>query len=192
MLAANPSLPLLEPSEELRPKTSVEVASRAIAAGYVAAASFGAPIPEIRADLERYSLWSFLGQDERAFLTEARPSEHSRAMNGWLIESIQFLAWTLGYVSLDHFAPCEDSLASHFLKPGVDPAHFIAEARLRDLSEIIREADTLYMLHWRAVENQVRGLGDGRVELPMVRFRRHAADWVIGVADNWEDVPLDT
>jgi len=75
---------------------------------------------------------------------------------------------------------------------GSDPADFIAQARLRPINEVLQEADTLYMLHSRAVENKMVGSPDARVVLPRVSFRRHAADWLIGVAEAWEEVPLDT
>jgi hypothetical protein len=189
-LAPNLHLPLLESMAERRPKTAAEVASRAVAAGHVAAACFGAPASKVLSTLERSGLLPFISPEESAFLAD--PDEQSAAFHGWLIESIQFLGWALGHVVLDHFAACQDTLASHFPAPGTDPAPFISASTLRPASEIELEADTLYMLHWRAVENNITGRSDDRILLPMVSFRRHAADWVIGVADAWEDVPLDT
>ena len=93
---------------------------------------------------------------------------------------------------LDHFKECSEALASYFPRAGTDPSDFIFRATLRPVEELLQEADTLYMLHWRTVENNLMGAPDAHVVLPRVSFRRHAADWVVGVAEAWEDVPMDT
>lgn len=191
-LVPNESLPLLETVAELRPKSSAEVAARAVSAGYVAAACFGAPTTQLRKDLERFGLWEHLTPDEQGYLNEPNPTDQSVALHSWLIESIQFLAWSLGLDALDNFTPCSEALATHFPRGGIDPVEFVSQATLRPMEEVLQEADTLYMLHWRAVENNLGHTPDARVVLPRLSFRRHAADWTIGVAEGWEDVSLDT
>lgn len=191
-LAPNEHLPLLESLSDLRPKSSAAVATRAVATGYVAAVCFGAPASKVSKDLKQFGLWQYLTPDEQALLTETNPSSQSLAFHGWLIESIQFLAWSLGMAALDHFTQCSELLATHFPRAGTDPADFISRSELRPTAELLQEADTLYMLHWRAVENSLAGIRDARIVLPRVSFRRHAADWVIGAAEAWEDVSLDT
>jgi hypothetical protein len=64
-------------------------------------------------------------------------------------------------------------------------------AQLRALDEIRQECDTLYMLHWSAVESHLSGQKT-RIALPIVSYRRHAAEWIAGTADEWDEVPLDT
>ena len=191
-LAPNEHLPLLELATALRPKSAAMVAARAVSAGYVAAASFGAPAPRLIGDLRRFGLWQHLTREEQALLREPDPSSESLAFNGWLVESVQFMAWSLGLCALDHFEQCSDSLVGLFPQPGTDPAEFVSQATLRPLEQLLQEADTLYMLHWRAVENTLANLPDPRIVLPRVSFRRHAADWVIGVAESWENISLDT
>ena len=102
------------------------------------------------------------------------------------------IAWALNAEELDHFAPCKPTLADRFPHPGKDPSEYIAAAKLRPQAQLFQEADTLYMLHWSAVEANLRAERDSRVVLPRVSFRRHAADWIIGVAESWDEVPLDT
>jgi len=191
-LMPNEHLPLLESLPALRPKSPVEVAARAVSACYVAAFCFGTPAPKVSESLKQFGLWQYLTTAEQELLIDPSPDSQSLAFHGWLIESIQFLAWSLGLVALDHFTECSNQLATHFPRGGSDPADFIAQAKLRPINELLQEADSLYMLHWRAVENKVVGSPDTRVVLPRVSFRRHAADWVIGVAEAWEEVPLDT
>jgi hypothetical protein len=191
-LVPNEHLPLLESACDLRPKKASQVASRAIAAGCVAYFCFGASRSRVRDELQRFALHQHLSSDERDLVDAADASTEGTHVHAGLVESIQFLAWSLGLVTLDHFTQCHPTLASQFPRAGSDPAEFIARARLRSLQEILQEADTLYMLHWRAVQDNLTGRRDPRLVLPRVSFRRHAADWVIGVADAWEDVPLDT
>lgn len=191
-LAPNPSLPLVESLAELRPKSPSQVAARATAAGYVAAVCFGAPADKVRKDLDRFALWDHLSAEEQALIVNPEVSAQSTSFHSWLIESIQFMAWGLGIATLDHFTPCSDTLASQFPKAGTDPSLFIANAQLRPLDELLQEVDTLYMLHWFAVEANLTGRYDERIVLPRISFRRHAADWMVGVVDGWEEVPLDT
>src|ERR1044071_7374426 len=191
-LKANQHLPLLEPLAELRPKLPSTVAARATAAGYVAAFCFGAPADNVRRDLQRFTLWEHLSTEEKTLISDPAVSEQSKTFHSWLIEAIQFMAWSLGLLTVDHFDPCSDTLASQFPNAGTDPSHFIASARLRPIRELLQEVDTLYMLHWFAVEANLNAQPDEGVLLPRVSFRRHAADWVVGVEEAWEDVSMDT
>lgn len=191
-LNANANLPLLESVADLQPKGPKDVAARVVAAGYVAALWFSAPTEKIKSSLDRFELWTHLSSEEQDFVSRSTLRYQSTGFHSWLIESIQFMAWALGIVALDHFAPCADTLASRIPKAGSVPSHFISNAQLRPLDELLQEADTLYLLHWLAVEANLTGQAHERVVLPRISFRRHAADWIIGTADAWDDVSLDT
>ncbi|MBS7807069.1 DUF4272 domain-containing protein [Variovorax sp. PCZ-1] len=191
-IKANENLPLIESLTDLQPKSSAQVAARATAAGYLAAFCFGAPAEKVHKDIMCFQLWEHLSAEEQSLLSNPDADGQSKASHGWLVEAIQFMAWSLGLVTLDNFAQCSDDLSSHFSKAGTDPSQFIASARLRPLSELLQEADTLYMLHWYAVEASLQGTPDKRILLPRISFRRHAADWIVGVADQWDDISLDT
>jgi len=191
-LAPHEALPLIESQEDLRPKRPAEVAARAVAARYIVAACFGAPGNLVREHLERFALASFLTPEESKFVDAAAMKETARNQHSWLTESIQFLAWYMHLQPLDHFADCSDTLAKQLPGFGADPADFIARAKLRPFDELQQEADTLYMLHWCAVEYSLTGIADARVVLPRFSSRRHAADWAMGTAETWDDVVLDT
>jgi len=191
-LKPNLHLPFVESLTDLHPKSPSKVAARATAAGYVAAFCFGAPADKVCRDLERFALWEHLSTEEQALISNPGASEQSKAFHSWLIEAIQFMAWGLNILTLDHFAPCSKTLASQFPQAGTNPSHFIAGARLRPIEELLQEADTLCMLHWFAVEANLNGQPDERVVLPRVSFRRHAADWGVGVGEAWDDVSIDT
>jgi hypothetical protein len=176
----------------LRPKTAKEVARRAIAASNIAALCFGAPPKKVEAELHRIGLWSALTKREQALFSAEGLNDASKGYNSWLAESIQVMAWALGLSELNHLAACPDDLAARMPKPGTDHSSFMESVSLRSLDELLQASDTLYMLHWRAVESNLKGAPDKRVLLPRISFRRHAADWVVGVAEDWDDVLLDT
>ncbi len=183
-------LPLLAGERELDPPPALAVAQRAVAASYVAAVSFGADAAGARKYLERFGLWVCLSERERMFLQSGAFAPEQRAQFGWMVESLQFLAWSLGLVELDHFRHCDDALASVFPFDAA-PAAFFAAATLRTRGEIRQEADTLCMLHWAARQAQLDGQ-PSRIMLPVVQHRRHAAEWIVGTAEEWDDVGLDT
>jgi hypothetical protein len=145
----------------------------------------------VRPHLDRYALWNHLTKAEQALFSPEGLAADAKAYHSWLIESIQFMAWALCLTQLDHFTHCDDRLAD-LIPRSQDPSDFIRTARLRPLDELRQEGDTLYMLHWRAVESNLTGEQNDLVVLPRVSFRRHAADWIVGTADEWEDVALDT
>ena len=175
----------------MRPKSaSSEVVGRAIAAGNVAALCFGGSGKSIRDRLERFALWRFVSDPERELFEPFALTEQAKGYHSWLVESVQSLAWSLSLAELDHFRHCDDTLSSLF-PHNRDPSGFLDAARIRPLDEILQECDTLYMLHWCAVEVNLTGQSS-RIELPLVQFRRHAADWVVGIAEAWDDVTMDT
>lgn len=185
----NPTLPLIEAESALTPRAAAEVAGRAIAAGYVAALCFGGPPAPIRRHLEQFDLWRFVSVKEQSLFAPDAPMQ-AKSYYAWLIESIQFFAWSLALADLDHFRRCDDNLSSRFPHK-TDPTPFIASARLRPQDELRQESDTLYMLHWSAADANLTG-STTRLDLPMVAFRRHAADWVVGTREDWDEVSLDT
>ena len=190
-LIPNEGLPLVEGWADLTPKLADQVATRTVAASYVASRCFGAPLERVKAEVERFGLWSHLTEEEKKLFTQDGLTTQAQAYHSWIIESIQFMAWAMNLAKLNHLEPCDERLAD-LLPRGTDPTDFINSARLRPRDEIKQESDTLYMLHWRAVESNIDQSSNDLVVLPRVSFRRHASDWIIGTADNWDDVAMDT
>jgi hypothetical protein len=190
-LVPHETLPLIEEEPDLKPKSPSAVALRASAAGYVAALCFGAPAERLRLDLERFHLWSHLTSEEQQLFASSGLTPQARGTHSWLVESVQFMAWALNLCSLNHFAPCDEHLAN-LLPHSRDPSDFARSAHLRPIDAMRQEADTLYMLHWRAVENNLVVTPDDRLVLPRISYRRLAADWLIGTAEQWDEVALDT
>ena len=190
-IETNVNLPAIEGISEVKPKSSKEVASRACAIGYVVGLIYDADSEDLIEQLKEYKLWeNAVTNTEKNSLEVEEISTEVKNEYSWLPESIQALAWCLGLVELDHFSHCDEDLADNF-PLGNDPSFFIKNAELRPIEQIQKECNLLYRLHWYAKKCYREG-DVSKVELGVIEARRKAIDWVYGVENNWDEVPLDT
>ncbi len=108
----------------------------------------------------------------------------------WQTECAQALAWCIGLVELDHFQHCDDDLAQK-VPFKTDPSDFIRSAKLRPIAEIQDQSDLLYSMHWYATNCRHPGR-DCDLSESIISERRKAIDWVYGVEEDWDEVPMDT
>ena len=101
------------------------------------------------------------------------------------------LATVLGLVDLDPFRQCDDDLASNFPAAFADPADFIRNATLRPFVDVYQQADLHYRLHWAARNSRLTGQ-ECPIQEGFIAERRKPLGWVIGVADDWDEIPMDT
>ena len=186
----NETLPLIEPADAVRPKTAQFVAKRLCAMGYIIRAGFGMPLQEVGEWIDKLGLGDTLGSEERSIIGSRTITEQQKINFGWLAEGAQVLAWALAMAELDHFRHCDDDLATKvpFM---ADVADFVEGAQLVPLAAIQRQADLLYAMHWATVEARLHGQ-TGPLNESLIRERRRAVDWVYGVEQDWDEVPLDT
>lgn len=190
-IAINEHLPLLEGRDELKPQNAEAVARRCVVLNYVIGIAYGANVPNLNQYLKDIGLIAYASLRERELLGRAKHSEQEKTDAGWMVECVQSLAWCLGLVELDPFRGCDDDLASHFPRPFVDPSEFIAGAELRPFDEIYQQADLHYRLHWAARNSRLTGTPCA-VSEELIMERRKPLDWVIGVEEDWDEVPCDT
>jgi len=189
-VSVNSNLPLIEDVDAVHPKPAQVVAKRLCAMGYIIRSAYGMPLVEVNDWIEKLDLGGTLGSEEKTVLASRALSEQSKTNFGWLAEGAQVLAWSMGLADLDHFRQCDDDLADKapFM---ADTSSFVANAKLVPLAAIQRQADLLYRMHWAAVDARLNG-----TECPLheglIRERRRAIDWLYGVSEDWDDVPLDT
>jgi hypothetical protein len=98
--------------------------------------------------------------------------------------------WVICRTELRHDHECEDSIAQQIPRQ-VDPTHFIRSASLRPMSDIQRQADLLYRLHWYVRDCRVFGKTCAFDE-GLVWEHRRAIDWAYGVEADWDEIPGDT
>lgn len=184
-------LPTLEAPEELSPQSAQNVARRCMVMSHVIGIGFGGCATELYEAVSRWGLLPFASAEEIRLLTSKTHTEQEKINATWLTECMQSFAWCLGLAELDCFRHCDDDLASLFPAPFTDPSSFIDAASLRSFDEIYRMADLHYRLHWAARQSRLMA-GDFPISEGFVRERRKALDWVLGVEQDWDEVPSDT
>lgn len=184
-------LPTLEAESELSPKNSTDVARRCAVLNQIIGIGFGADLGGLRDSMIRYNIMDYTSDHERDMLTRASVTSQEKIDAEWVVECTQSFAWCLGLADLNPLNHCDDDLASCYPSPHEDPSSFIASAKLKSFSEIYGQADLHYRLHW-AARNARLNQDDFPVSESIIRERRRALDWVIGVEDNWDEIPSDT
>lgn len=109
------------------------------------------------------------------------------------VEALWALAWALNLLKkIDYTCVCDDNLSSFFPKISQEEKtnNFKTKVKLRDLKELVVEADLVYCIHWGMVENSLRGKKN-EIPLYVIEERRRAIDWIL-YYESWEDVDLDT
>ena len=189
-IPVNKALPFIEAPEELAPQPADAVARRSLVLGYIIGIGFGQPGSRLKAELEKWDLYQYVSNSEKALLTSNNIKEQEKINATWQTECVQSLAWGLGLADLDHFRRCDDNLGPKF--PIMqDPTIFIQRAALRSFDEIYFESDLLYRLHWASRNARLHGNQTNLTE-GLIRERRKAVDWMIGVAEDWDEIPSDT
>jgi len=187
----NEHLPCIEPASAISPQNPQDIARRAVVLSYVVGIGFGQSGSRLRKALEEFDLYQFASAEERRLFIATQHTEQQKTDALWLVECVQALGWCLQLIGLDPFLRCDDDLASNLPAPFADPSRFIASAKLHPLPELRQQADLHYRLHWAAVECRLRGISSA-IDESIIRQRRKALDWVIGVEPDWDLVRLDT
>ncbi len=191
-LEVNTALPLVESPEETSPKSATDVAQQLVAVSYVVRVGFGYLASSARARLLELGIADILGGLSQDLLAQDSLSEQDKVNMTWQVEGIQSLAWALNLAELDHTRGCDHDLASRLPAQELEQEKaFIANAQLRPLSEIREQVDLIYRMHWACVNARYTGTATSLNE-SIIRERRRALDWIYGVEEDWDEVPLDT
>ncbi|MFT4255276.1 MAG: DUF4272 domain-containing protein [Caulobacter sp.] len=175
-----------------------EVARRALALFSVVGVAFGAPRSDVLEWLKETGLSAELSPSEDRFLATSAPSRQQIIDSGWLSERLVVLCWALCEVgelppSDQQFDP---AVFQDLLPPfaDVDPASFIANAKLRSDEALITKADELLDHHWEARNAALTGAAPAiPVDIEIVQERHHAINWVTGYDGvPWDEVTTDT
>lgn len=190
-LEINDHLPVIEALEDLRPQEAQSVAARIVILNHVIGIGFGAQPSMLRKSLTDFGLFERVSKKEQALLNKESHTPQEKVDCTWMVECVQSLSWCLHLVGLDPLRHCDDNLASHFPRPFADPSGFISQASLRSIDEIYQQADFHYRLHWAARNARLLGR-QSPIQEGLIRERRKALDWVIGVEADWDEIRGDT
>ena len=189
-IRVNEALPLLEDISELSPQAPQAVARRCIVLGYMIGIGYDQSGSRLKEKLKEWDLYQFTSQEERALLEKNEFTDQEKVNATWLTECVQSMAWGLGIAEIDHFRHCDDDLGTKFPIMS-DPTDFIAQSTLRPFEEIYYQSDLLYRMHWASRDDRLDGK-KGILEEGLIAERRKGMDWMLGVEEDWDEVPMDT
>ena len=115
----------------------------------------------------------------------------------WKYESYWVLVWALGFVDELNFpdtivdGPTAIGIVAKF--SNLD--EFIAAAKLRDIDEILDEADLIYRYHWACVNARINNLPmPKKLDEGVVMERRAGLWWIVDMdkENDWDNVAMDT
>ena len=191
----NKFLPVIETEKASRRRSKEEVAHRALALLVVAIKGEGLEQPIVERIIADYGLKRNFTPKESAFIRNALSTEHDRTQFVWRYEAAWVLLWVLGYVEKleKPNAVCDVPRAVNFMTER-SAKQFVANAKLRSMTEIMGQADRIYRYHWAVVDARVNGRRPPASLEPGVAMERHyALNWLVGhMQQEWDDIRTDT
>lgn len=183
-------LPVLACSKHATLRGQADVAHRSLASCVVTLKALEYPRDSYADAFESTDVLVAFSPDERAFLSNEKPTDFDVAQFSWRGEACRTLLWSLGLVeSLG--APTDQFDAEKLLDIFADG--WRAKALLRPKDEIFDEHDIIYLYHW-SVRNALVGIVQCTDVIPSVVMERHyALNWLITYCDQeWDQVTTDT
>ncbi len=198
-------LPVIETSDCIRVRTADEIARRAVACLFaiqVACDASGghASLKKSRKffgeKLAEFGVEESLTRKERKVLRDKCSNQEFCSMT-WKYEAYWVLLWALGIVDrLDYPADaCDCDFAINAVADCNGMDEFLAKVQLRDISEILDEADLIYRYDWACVDARIHEEEAPAGLNPDVVFERHCGlNWLIDAdgADDWDNVSTNT
>ena len=198
-----PNLPYLHEQNEVKTRTAREIATRAVASLLTTLAAleqengnYNNERAFIQSKINDFGVQAALTPAERVVISgEANAQERINAV--WKYEAYWTLVWALGFVDEldfpDHIV--DGSTAIGIVAQFANLGEMVTAAKLRDVSEILDEADLIYRYHWACVDARVNGSEPLQgLETSVVVERRVGLWWLLDIdgGDDWDDVAMDT
>ncbi len=179
------------------PRTSEEIARRAIALHCIIAASHGVSKKDIIKWLQEERLWNELTPREVRFMTHDDNPDKEVSWMTWFVEAQVTLLWAIGKLnSLPSLTvKCDTALVVGAI-PGLfeSTTPFIESATLRSAVELDREEEELYDIRCQ-IEQAIK-IGkavSGGYDKDVAFFRHYGLSWVVGYCGQaWDEVTPDT
>ena len=189
------TLPVIETTAEALQRSKEEVALRTLCLLLVAAKGEGLGQEVVEGVLEFHGLRPHLTPKELAFVLDNSPSQHDRVQFTWRHEAAWTLLWALGFVAqLSKPAQiCDVEFAARTMTERTT-AQFIEDSELRQIADILDQADLIYRYHWAVINARRKGqLVPAALEPGVTEERHYALNWLIGYNEQaWDQVTTDT
>ena len=196
------SLPLTFSADEVKIKSSEEIASRYIANILSIQFAFDT-LDNASVDdsclfftnlLCKYGVNNKLNEREKkAFKRELDEKELVNLT--WEYEALNVLAWVLGFKENMEF-PSDLCEVEPLIKNIIECQNFeefLNKCKLRDIEEILDELDLEYRYHWAIVNKTIdESTNIGQLDGEVVYERRKALEWLFSEENDWNKISLDT
>jgi hypothetical protein len=180
---------------EICPKTSLEAAQRVLALMAVVDRVYEDPPTRVRAWVNANQIAQYFSPEESEFFFSDAVTEKQRIKFSWRTEALGTLLWALSglkrmpslneTVNLSNIDVVKDII--------LRTSDFLRDAALRSDDEIHDLEDSMCDAHWLVRDAQIHGKKlPAKTNPEIVQERRHSTCWLIGMGEDWDDVPIDT
>jgi len=190
-VSINTALPPIQASSDGRPRSTEEVAMRALCILMTAMKAEGMEQPMVLRVIRRYALAAQFTPVEKEFIRNATPTEDEMAAVSSKYEAAWALLWALDYIDALTIPnqTCDIARAVACMRDRNNTQSFINDATLRPLSQLLDQADLMFRYHWSVTdaEQNQRDIPAG-LQAHVVNQRRAALNWLIRNPDQeWDD-----
>lgn len=195
-------LPVIEDESEVKLKTPLEIAQRAIAClaciNVVFEQKDGTYDTEAIAFyqqlLSKFSIQNLTEKELVVF--ECKADEQEQVNMIWKYEACWALLWALGFIDElklpnEPMTHDECHFAIGLLTSNNSIDEFLSKVKMRSLDEILDQADLIYRYHWACVDARINGK-EVNLDGSVVMERRAGLDWLFRVDADWDYPDLNT
>ncbi len=200
-----PHLPMIATADQVRVRTVEEIARRAVTcllAIQVACDAAGAPgnFKKSRKyfgeKLTEFGLEGCLTTKEQKIF-KGKCNNQDFVNMTWKYEAYWVLLWALGIVDQLEYPSeaCDCEFGINAVAECESMEEFIEKTKLRDIAEILDEADLIFRYDWACVDARIHEEEAPAGLDPDVVYERHCGlNWLIDAdgADDWDNVATDT
>lgn len=146
--------------------------------------------------LKSEELWDSVSEYEKKLLLQKKLTEKDKIDISWRSEGIYIMLWTINKIE-DLGLPIEQCDIGEMLdllpKAFASTKHFIQNAEIRPLTEILDKSDFIYRLHWAARESDLKDEDiPGNLDIGIIQEWHYAINWITYYDENWDDIQTDT
>jgi len=190
-------LPYIETEKETKRRTTEEVGLRILCLALVSIKG-GHGVHDLALDgIKHFGLQDEFSPEEKAFIFDPTPTEHTKVQMQWRVEAAHVLLWSVSQVENLSFPKQQSDWDAFWdLFRATRRKAFLQKLELRPQSVILDESDLIYRLHWATRDASLHGRKmPAGLNPDVVMERHHALNWLAAPADDpysWDDTPTDT
>ena len=201
-------LPCIETKENIRIRSKEEIAKRALAClitiQYACDLSQMDDVEELKESkqfvlelLENFQVLDQLSENEKHILYSNNITEQEIINMTWKYEAYWVLIWSLGLIPTLDFPCkiCDCNYAIEVVSKHKNFTEFLSTTALRDIDEILDEADLIFRYDWACVNARINGMeAPCNLDSSVVLERHRALNWLIDADGNndWDTVSTNT